>query len=168
VDVGIEIVVSVLAGILLVVAAIGTIYPVLPGSILAIVTLLVWALVLGSPFAWVAAAVGVVLAATGWSAGAVLTGRTLKKRQVPKRSIAVAVVCGVIGIFVIPVVGLFVGFALGLFVSEYVRRRDVRAALASSLDALKATGVGILVEFTMVCLAASVWAAGVAAHFASR
>jgi uncharacterized protein YqgC (DUF456 family) len=167
-DVGIEIAVTVLAGILLIVAAVGTVYPVLPGSILAIVTLLVWAWVMGSPFAWVAAAVGVILAAVGWSASAVLTGRTLKKRQVPKRSIAVAMVCAVIGMFLIPVVGLFVGFAVGLLVSEYVRHRDVRAALASSLDALKATGIGILVEFTMVCLAASVWVAGVAAHFATR
>jgi uncharacterized protein YqgC (DUF456 family) len=168
VDVGIEIVVSVLAGILLVVAAIGTIYPVLPGSILAIVTLLVWALVLGSPFAWVAAAVGVVLAATGWSAGAVLTGRTLKKRQVPKRSIAVAVVCGVIGIFVIPVVGLFVGFAVGLFVSELVRHRDHRPALSTSAATLKAAATGILIEFGMLCLAGSVWALGVIAHFMLR
>lgn len=163
-----EIIVTVVAGVLLVVAAVGTVYPVLPGSILAIVTLLVWAWIMGSAFAWVAAAVGVVLAAVGWSASAVLTGRTLKRQQVPKGSIVVAMVCAVIGMFLIPVVGIFVGFAVGLLASEYVRRRDLRTALRSSVEALKAQGIGIVVEFCFVCLAASVWAAGVAAHFATR
>ena len=75
---------------------------------------------------------------------------------------------GVVGLFVIPFFGLFIGFAAGLLLSELARRRDLRAALGSSLDALKAMGLGILVEFAMVCLAASVWTIGVATHFATR
>ena len=47
-----EIVVTVVAGLLLAVAAIGTVYPVLPGSLLAIVTLIAWAWIMGSPEAW--------------------------------------------------------------------------------------------------------------------
>ncbi len=92
---------------------------------------------------------------------AVLTGRKLRQQQIPKRSIAVAVVSAVVGMFLIPVVGLFVGFGAGLLASEYARRRDFRAALDSSVETLKATGLGILVEFGMVCLAASVWMIGV-------
>jgi len=159
------VVVTVVAGLLLVAAAIGTVYPVVPGSLLAIVTLIVWAWVVGSAVSWTAALIGVVIAAVGWSASAVLTGRKLKQQQIPKRSIAVAVVCGVAGVFLIPVIGLFVGFGVGLLVSEYVRHRDVRAALDSSVQTLKATGLGILVEFGMVCLAASVWTIGVIVHF---
>ena len=34
--------------------------------------------------------------------------------------------------------------------------------------ALKATGIGILVEFGMVCLAGSVWMVGVTTHFMTR
>jgi uncharacterized protein YqgC (DUF456 family) len=75
-------------------------------------------------------------------------------------------VAGVVGLFVIPFFGLFVGFAAGLLLSEYARRGDLRAALDSSLAALKAMGLGILIEFAMVCLAASVWSVGVAVHFA--
>jgi hypothetical protein len=167
VGIEIEIAVTVAAGILLVVAAVGTVYPALPGSILAIITLLAWAWVMGSAVAWAAAVIGVLMVGAGWSASAVLTGRTLKRREVPKRSIAVAMVTAIVGMFLIPVVGLFVGFAVGLLVSEYVRRRDVHAALVSSLDALKATGIGILIEFTLVCLAVSVWVVGTAAHFAT-
>ena len=164
-DVEIEIIVTVVAGILLIVAAIGTVYPLLPGSILAIITLVVWAAVIGSPVAWAAAAIGVFLVAVGWSASAVLTGRKLKQQQVPKRSIAVAMVSALVGMYFIPVVGLFVGFALGLFVSEYVRSREFHAALDSSVETLKATGIGVLVEFAMVCLAGSVWTVGAVAHF---
>jgi hypothetical protein len=63
--------------------------------------------------------------------------------------------------FLIPVVGLFVGFALGLLLSEVARTRDIRTAARSSLAALKATGIGILVEFGLACAAASTWVIGV-------
>ena len=59
-------------------------------------------------------------------------------------------------------------FGAGLLASEYLRHRDFRSALKSSVEALKATGIGILVEFGMVCLAGSVWMIGVTAHFATR
>jgi uncharacterized protein YqgC (DUF456 family) len=163
-----QIVVTVAAGVLLAVAAIGTVYPVLPGSLLAIVTLVAWAWIIGSPEAWTVAVTGSLIAGVGWSASAVLTGRKLKQQQIPRRSITVAVVCAVVGMFLIPVVGLFVGFGAGLLASEYVRRRDFRAALDSSVVTLKATGIGVLVEFGMVCLAASVWMIGVIVHFTTR
>jgi hypothetical protein len=70
--------------------------------------------------------------------------------------------------FLIPVVGLFVGFGAGLFLSEYARRKDFRSSLTSSAETLKATGVGILVEFGLVCLAGSVWMIGVIVHFTTR
>lgn len=163
-----DILVTVVAGVLLVVAAIGAVYPVLPGSLLAIATLLVWGWLVGSAAAWTAAIVGALIATVGWSASTVLTGRKLKQLQIPGRSIAVAVVAGIVGMFVIPVVGLFVGFGAGLLVSEYARHRDLRAALHSSVATLKATGLGVLIEFGMVCLATSVWLIGVTVHFTTR
>ncbi|HZL64941.1 MAG TPA: DUF456 domain-containing protein [Thermoleophilia bacterium] len=95
-------------------------------------------------------------------------GAKAQAAEVPKRSIAVAIACGLVGMYLIPVVGLFVGFGAGLLASEYLRHRDFRSALKSSVEALKATGIGILVEFGMVCLAGSVWMIGVTAHFATR
>jgi uncharacterized protein YqgC (DUF456 family) len=161
----VQIIVTVVAGILLAAAAVGTVYPVLPGSLLAIITLLGWAWVMGSTAAWIAAGIGTLFAVVGWAASTVLTGRKMKQQRIPKGSIAVAVVSGVVGMFLIPVVGLFVGFGAGLFLSEYARRRDLRTSARSSLETLKATGIGILVEFGLVCLAGSVWTIGVIAHF---
>jgi len=163
-----DILATVVAGLLLAVAAVGTLYPVLPGSPLAVAALVGWGWILGTAASWTTAVVAALLAAAGWAAAAVLTGRTLKRQRVPGRSIAVAMAAGVVGLFVIPFFGLFIGFAAGLLLSEYARRRDLRTALASSLASLKAMGLGILVEFAMVCLAASVWTIGVAAHFATR
>ena len=163
-----DIVVTIAAGIFLAVAVFGTVYPVLPGSPVALVTLIAWGWVLGSAASWTAAGIGALLASVGWSASALLTARKLKKERIPRRSILVAVLAGIVGMFVIPVAGLFVGFAAGLFVSEYVRRGDFRSALKSSLEALKAMGLGMLVEFGMVSLAGSVWTIGVIVHFATN
>lgn len=163
-----DILVTVLAGILLVVAAVGTIYPVLPGSLLAIVTLLAWAWAMGSWAAWAAGVIGSLLCVVGWSASLVLTGRKLKQLQVPGWAIAVAVVAGIAGMFLIPVVGIFVGFAVGLLASESIRHRDLGQAFRSSVATLKATGTGVLIEFLLVCLAASVWSVGVIVHFWAR
>jgi uncharacterized protein YqgC (DUF456 family) len=161
-----DIIVTIAAGILLAVAVFGTVYPVLPGSPVALVTLIAWGWVLGSAASWTAAGIGALLVCVGWSASALLTGRKLKRQQIPRRSILVAVLIGIVGMFVIPVVGLFVGFAAGLFVSEYMRRGEVRSALRSSVEVLKAMGMGMLVEFGMVSLAGSVWMIGVIVHFA--
>jgi hypothetical protein len=163
----VDIAATVVAGILLAVAVFGTFYPVLPGSPVALVALIGWGWVLGSAASWTAAGVGALLALIGWSASALLTGRRLKKERIPKRSILVAVVAGIVGMFVIPLFGLFIGFAGGLFLSEYVRVGDARPALNSSIEALKAMGLGMLVEFFAVSLAASVWMIGVIVHFAT-
>jgi uncharacterized protein YqgC (DUF456 family) len=162
-----DVIATVLAGIFLAVAAFGTVYPVLPGSPVALVALIAWGWVLGSAASWAAAGIGALLVCVGWSAGALLTGRKLKKREIPRRSIVVALLAGIVGMFVIPVFGLFICFAVGLFVSEYVRQRDPSLALDNSVDALKAMGLGILVEFGMVALAGSVWTIGVIVHFAA-
>jgi uncharacterized protein YqgC (DUF456 family) len=161
----VDIIMTVVAGILLAVAALGTIVPVMPGSPVAFVVLIAWGWVLGSAASWTAASIGAMLALIGVTASAVLTGRRLKKEQIPRRSVLVAVVGGIVGMFVIPVAGLFIGFAAGLFLSEYARRKDPQAALRSSGEALKAMGLGMLVELGMVLMAGSVWMIGVIVHF---
>mgnify|MGYP001070270771 FL=1 len=162
-----DIIVTVVAGMLLAVAVFGTVYPILPGSPVALVTVIAWGWVLGSAASWTAAGVAALLAIIGWSASALLTGRRLKRQHIPKGSIFVALLAGIVGMFVIPFAGLFLGFAGGLLLGEYVRRRDFRVALDSSIGALKAMGLGMLVEFLMVSLASSVWMVGVIVHFAT-
>jgi uncharacterized protein len=154
--------VTVLCGLAILVGVAGTVIPVLPGSFLIGLSLLAWAIWGGEGVTgWVVFGVGMVFVLAGMAASAVLAGRKLKQHRIPNRSVALGIVLGIVGMFVIPVVGLFVGFAAGLLLSEVQRTRNVGTALTTSWAALKATGLGILAEFGLACLAASTWLIGV-------
>ncbi len=157
-----ELIVTILCGLAIAVGVAGVIVPVLPGSILIGVSLLAWAIWGGAgTLGWVVFGIGIVFVISGMAASAVLTGRKLKQHGIPNRSVLIGVALGIVGMFVIPVVGLFVGFAAGLLVSEVLRTRNFGTALRSSGAALKATGIGILVELGLACAAASTWVIGV-------
>ena len=156
-----ETVVTILCGLAILVGVAGTIIPVLPGGFLIGLSLLAWAIWGGAGVTgWVVFGVGIVFVLAGMAASAVLTGRKLKQHSIPSRSIVAGLVLGVVGMFIIPVVGLFVGFAAGLLLSELRRTRVMGTAVASSWAALKATGLGMIVEFGLACLAASTWIIG--------
>ena len=160
-----QILATVFCGLLIAVGIAGIVVPVLPGTITIGISLLVWAIVLQNTLGWVVFAIGMVFVAAGMLASLVLTGRRLKQRQVPNWSILAGVLVGVVGMFVIPVVGLFIGFAAGLLLSEYARRRDFGQAVGASWAALKAVGLGMLVELGCAFAAGAVWVIGVLAHF---
>ncbi len=156
-----ETVVTILCGLAILVGVAGTIIPVLPGSILIGLSLLAWAIWGGAgTTGWVVFGIGLVFVLAGMAASAVLTGRKLKQHSIPGRSVIAGLVLGVVGMFIIPVVGLFVGFAAGLLLSELHRTRVLGTAVASSWAALKATGLGMIAEFGLACLAASTWLIG--------
>ncbi len=159
---------TVICGLLICVGAAGVVIPVLPGSILIALSLLVWAIAVAGPVGWVVFAVGLLLVSAGMLSSAVLTGRTMRRRQIPGRSVLAGLALAVVGFFIIPVIGLLVGFAVGLFLSELGRQRSFGSAASSSLAALKATGLGILVEFGFASLAGSAWIIGVWIYFAGR
>ncbi|MCP9000052.1 DUF456 family protein [Pseudarthrobacter sp. RMG13] len=156
-----ETVVSVLCGLAILVGVAGTIIPILPGSFLIGLSLVAWAIWGGAgTTGWVVFAVGMVFVLAGMAASAVLTGRKLRQHSIPSRSVVIGLAAGVACMFVIPVVGLFVGFAAGLLLSEFARTRNFGTATSTSWAALKATGLGMLVEFGLACLAASTWVIG--------
>ncbi|MDJ0311970.1 DUF456 domain-containing protein [Arthrobacter sp. H35-D1] len=163
-----QIVWTVVCGLVIAIGAAGVIVPILPGSFLVGVSLLAWALVLGSPLGWIIFSIGALFLAAGMVSSAVLAGRTMKARAIPGRSVLIGLAVGIVGFFVIPVVGLLLGFVVGLFVSELVRQRALRPAVSSSLATLKATGLGILAEFGFASLAAGTWGVGVLVHFLNR
>ncbi|WP_449374327.1 DUF456 domain-containing protein [Arthrobacter psychrolactophilus] len=163
-----QIIWTIVCGLAIAVGVTGIIIPVLPGSILIALSLLTWALVLGSPLGWIIFGIGILFVAGGMVSSAVLTGRAMKQRSIPGRSVIIGLVLGVVGFFVIPVVGLLVGFAVGLFLSELARQKEWRPAVSSSVAALKATGLGMLAEFGLASLAAGTWGVGVLIHFLNR
>ena len=162
-----EMIATVVTALLLVVACVGIVVPVLPGSIVGLIGLVVWAAVVRAPEGWVVLALGGTLLIAGLSSSLVLTGSRLKRREIPNRTLLLGVLGGAVGMFVIPVVGLFLGFIAGLLLSETVRNRDLSAALASSWVAAKAMGLGILVELSCALLASLTFIVGAIIFFAT-
>ncbi|EYR63116.1 membrane protein [Actinotalea ferrariae CF5-4] len=149
--------VEVLVGIGVLVGLVGVVVPVIPGSLAIGGSVLLWALDRGTPGAWGVLAVVVVLLALGNLATYVITGKRVAASGVPRRTLVLAGLAGIVGFFVVPVVGLFLFFAAGLFAAEYARLRDTEAARRSAFVALRATALGLLVELTLALAAAATW-----------
>lgn len=145
----------------LTVSALGVVVPILPGTLLALVALLGWAIVTGGTTAWVAFSVMLIILGVGQVLKYLLPHRSLSAAGVPGRSIVIGGLAAIAGFFVIPVVGLIVGFMGGLYVAEHVRQGSGPAARASTWVAMKATGFSILIELGALLAAASVWTAAV-------
>lgn len=160
-----DIIATVLAGLAMLVGIVGIVVPVLPGSATIAVAALVWAIVIGSGPGWAAFAAITVLVALGMAAGWVLTGRRLKERGIPNRSLLFGGLLAVVGFFVVPIIGLLLGFVAGLWAAEWKRLGDPHEAWDTSWTALKAAGIGILIEFGCAALALSVFIGTVIHHF---
>ncbi len=160
-----DILTTTLAGLAVLVGCLGIIVPVLPGSILIGLAVLVWAFVIGTPTAWIVFAIVAVLIAAGMSAALVLTGRKLRQLSVPNSSVLVAGLLGVVGFFVIPVVGLPIGFVGGLYLAEHLRLHDAKDAWDSSWASIKAIGIGTAIELGLALLATVTFGIGVLIHF---
>ncbi|MBB5830298.1 DUF456 domain-containing protein [Brachybacterium aquaticum] len=161
----VQIIVTVLAGLAYVVGLTGIIVPVLPGTITIVIATLIWAIVLGGAPAWIAFALVLVFSAIGMATSYVLTGRRLHAAEVPMRPIYIAIACAIVGFFVIPFLGLPIGFLVGLYVAESLRLKDWKKGLDNTIIALKALGLGILIEFGMAMLSSITFAVAIIVHF---
>ena len=162
-----QIIVTVVVGLAYVVGLTGIVVPVLPGTVTLVIATLVWAILIGGWTGWVAFAIVLVLGAIGMTTSYVLTGRRLQAAEVPMWPVYVGIASGIVGIFVIPFLGLPIGFLIGLYVSEAVRQKDWRKGFTSAWIAMKALGLGILIEFCLAMLSTITFAIAVVVHFVS-
>lgn len=138
----------------------GILVPILPGGLLILGAILVWATELGERTGWIVLAVAALLTLLGAVAKYAVPGRRLKEIGIPSSTQWTGVAFGLVGFFVIPVIGLFLGFVLGVYVAEH-RRLGAAAAGPSTRAALRAAGLSILIEFVAGMLAAACWVVGV-------
>jgi uncharacterized protein YqgC (DUF456 family) len=160
-----DIITSVLVGLAILVGCVGIVVPVLPGSILIGMAVLIWAIIIGGTSAWIIFAIVAVFVAAGMSSSLVLTGRKLKDMEVPNSSVLLGGVLAIVGFFVIPVLGLPIGFVAGLFLAEYGRLKEASTAWTSSWESIKAIGLGAAIELGLALLAAITYGIGVLIHF---
>lgn len=150
------------AGVAVVIAVglVGILVPVLPGSVLVLAAILVWAAHVGGATAWVVFAVVVTLLAVGTVVKYAVPGRNLKRSGIPASTQWIGALVGVVGFFVIPVIGLVIGFVVGVYAAEHARLGAQRA-WPSTVAALRAVGLSILIELAAALLATATWAVGV-------
>lgn len=150
---------DVLSGIAIVVGLIGIVLPLLPGTLLIAVAVVVWAVVVGETAGWAFAAAALLVLGAGTLAKYLLPGRHLKNLGIPTRTLALGGLLGIVGFFVIPVVGLILGFVLGVYLSE-AQRLGSAAAWPATKATLKAVGASILIELAAGTTAGALWLAG--------
>jgi uncharacterized protein len=154
--------VEVLVGLVILVGLVGIVVPILPGTVLILGAVLVWTVSEGSGTAWTVFAVVTTLLVLGAAVKYVVPGRGLRASGVPNRTLLLGGALGIAGFFVVPVVGLFLGFVLGVYLAE-TRRVGRNLAWPSTVAALKAVGLSILIELAAALLATGVWLAAVLA-----
>ena len=153
---GLEIVIALVIAIGLV----GIIIPVLPGAWLILIAVLVWASEMGGRTAWTIAGIAGALVVIGAVLQYAVPGKRLKQAGVATSTLLLAGVLGVVGFFVIPVVGLPLGFVAGIYlVSRH--KHGAETAWPHTVQALKAVGLAIAIEFCFALLATITWVVGV-------
>ena len=148
---------NLIAGLVVVIGLVGIIVPILPGVILIFGAILVWAIVEGSAAAWSVFAICTVFLLISGVIKYTWPGRKMKTAGIPNSSIRVGGILAIVGFFLIPIVGILIGFVLGLYLWELRRLRTHDRAWPSTVHALKAVGLSILIELFGALLASGLW-----------
>lgn len=151
---------DVLVAVVIAVGLIGILVPLVPGSILVLGAIAVWAYVEGTVVAWVTLGVAAVILAGALLVKYLWPMRRMRRADVGTWSLLAGGVLGVVGFFVVPVLGLVLGFVLGVYLAELAARRNQRLAWASTVHALKGVALSVGVELTGALLATVVWVVG--------
>lgn len=148
-----------LAAAAIAVGLVGIVVPALPGTLLILAAVLGWAVAVDESTGWALAAVAAAILLIGTAVKYVVPGRRMNAAGVPNSTLLLGAVLGVVGFFVIPVVGLPVGFVAGVYAAER-RRVGGPAARTTTVAALKAVGLSMLIELCAGLLAAATFVVG--------
>ncbi|WP_028922929.1 DUF456 domain-containing protein [Pseudonocardia acaciae] len=151
---------TVVAAVLVAVGLLGIVVTVIPGLLLVVAGIAVWAVPRNDVVGWTVLGAAVGIAVLGTIAKFLLPGRALRAAGVPGRTLLAGAVLGIVGFFVIPVIGLFLGFVLGVYLAELARPRSHDQAWPSTKEALRAVGWSILIELAAGLLATAAWIVG--------
>jgi uncharacterized protein len=139
----------------------GVVIPFVPGVIVVGAAAIVSTFVLGiSAGGWLLVITVGLIALGGAGASMALPARRGLRGDAARSSIGLAAVAGLVGFFAIPIVGMPLGALGGLYLGELQRHGDRTRAWASTLDVLKAYGLGVLVEFGAALLIIAIWLPG--------
>jgi len=143
-------------GLIIVVSLFGIVIPIIPGLVMEVIAIFLWAFVKGGGAAWAVAIAALVLAGIGTFIKYSIPKRKLNEIGIPNRTLLIATAVAIIGLFAIPVVGAPIGFVLAIYIFERIRVGAEQAwpATKTSLGAI-ATSIGI--ELATGLLIAAIW-----------
>jgi uncharacterized protein YqgC (DUF456 family) len=150
---------SLLVGLVMLVGLAGVVVPLLPGTALVLAAGVAWAafVVEDGTGRWVVVGVMAALFLAGLVLKYALPGRHLSG-ALPRRTLVLGAAGAVAGFFVLPLLGLLVGGVLGIYLAE--AQRDPAGAVRSTVQVLKAIGIGVLAELTAGVLMVGTWLLG--------
>lgn len=154
---------SALVGLVMLVGLVGVVVPVLPGTLLVLAAGLAWALLVAEQGTgrWVVVGGMAALFVAGAVAKYALPGRRLSG-QLPRSTLLAGGLGALAGFVVLPPLGLLLGGVLGTYLAEARRVGPGAEARGSTVQVLKAVGLGVLAELTAGVLMVATWLVGLA------
>ena len=154
---------SVLAGIVMVIGLFGIVIPLLPGTALILAAGVGWAVLVAEEGTgrWVVVAIMTALFVAGFALKYALPGRRLSG-QLPRQTLLLGGTGAVVGFFVLPPFGLLIGGVVGVYLAQARRQGNGPEARRSTVQVLKAVGLGVLAELTAGVLMVATWLVGLA------
>ncbi|MFO7537632.1 MAG: DUF456 domain-containing protein [Chloroflexota bacterium] len=137
----------VLIVISLLVGLVGTLIPLLPGTLLMWLGILFYGLVYSfEALTWGGFALISLIALVTGTADLWLTLLGAKKGGASPRSQLFGLLGAIIGTFILPLLGTIIGYATGILLAEYRKRQDWNQALRASLGGLAGYGLASLIQ----------------------
>lgn len=149
-----------LAVVLILVGLIGSLIPVLPGSILVWLTVLFYTILDGwdaiTPLLFIFITVISVITGT---ANIWLSLLGAKTGGASGQSLLLGILGSIIGLFVFSLIGSIIGYALGIIVGEYLKHKDWNIALKASFGGIAGWGISTAIEAggSLIILVLFVW-----------
>jgi uncharacterized protein YqgC (DUF456 family) len=148
-----------LAGLAVLAGLVGIVVVVLPGLLLQVGAVALWAFEESNAVAWTVLALVLVVAVAGSILKYLYPGRRLREAGIPGWLLLVAVLTAIVGLFVVPLLGAPIGFVLAIYVFERSRKGKA-AAWPSTRAALRAVFTSIGIELAGGFLIALMFFAG--------
>ncbi|MFN2148281.1 MAG: DUF456 domain-containing protein [Anaerolineales bacterium] len=153
-----DVLITILAGFLMLVGLLGTVLPVLPDLPLVWVAALGYGLIVGwGEHGLLLFGVISVLGVIGILSEIWVSGAGARRGGASILSTLGGIALGVAGLLVAGPIGLVVGMLAGTFILEYVRHQDVDKALRATLGIGLGYGVSIVVKFMLGLAMIAVW-----------
>lgn len=149
-----------LAVVFILIGLIGAFVPILPGSILVWLTILIYAVLEGwqaiTPFVFVI--VTVICLVTG-TANIWLSLLGAKTGGASTQALILGVIGSIIGLFIFSLIGSIIGYALGIIVGEYMKQKDWNVAIKASFGGLAGWGISTAIQAggTLIILILFIW-----------